>query len=248
MNDQDVIRAVREQLAIDLNCSPSDFSGEGFVFCEAIDHPDRRPLPRAATHFQMLTMGGATIVSATKDILPAMQEMLHDKSRDEAFAMPFVITTSHYFYYLPGRARVLAVPEQVELTLIEKPFITELYSVPGNFKNALQYDPNHARPDVLAFTATIDGVVAGMAGASEDCSMLWQIGIDVLPDYRQMGLASLLTNRLANEILKHQKVPYYGTSSSNIASLRTALSAGFTPAWVSVWKAQFDGIETAATE
>jgi len=48
----------------------------------------------------------------------------------------------------------------------------------------------------------VDGIVAGMAGASDDCEMMWQIGISVLPEYRGRGIAAALTNRLAIEILK----------------------------------------------
>lgn len=38
---------------------------------------------------------------------------------------------------------------------------------------------------------------------------MWQIGIDVLPEYRRMGIASTLVNRLAREILSIGKVPFY---------------------------------------
>ena len=76
LNDCDIIREVKAQLAIDLNCSPTEFDGNGFVFCEADEHQARRPFPREATHFQMLTLGGATVVSATPDILPGIREEL----------------------------------------------------------------------------------------------------------------------------------------------------------------------------
>ncbi|MGE7828166.1 hypothetical protein [Paenibacillus sp. NPDC093718] len=35
-----------------------------------------------------------------------------------------------------------------------------------------------------------------MAGASKTCTKLWQIGTEVLPKYRNLGLASYLVNRL----------------------------------------------------
>ena len=232
LSDSDIIREVKAQLAVDMNCSPGGFDSEGFVFCEAVEHPERRPFPRDATHFQMLTMGGATVVSATPDILPGIREQLCDKSRDEAFSMPFVVGNMYYFYYLPSNMTLLPLPDRVELTVVEKGEVELLYTVPGDFSNALQYDLSHNRPDVLAIVAKVDGVVAGIAGASEDCAMLWQIGVDVLPEYRRHGIAAVMVNRLANEILKRGKVPYYGTSSANIASQRTALKAGMTPAWV----------------
>lgn len=61
---------------------------------------------------------------------------------------------------------------------------------------------------------------------------MWQIGIDVLPDYKREGIAAALTSRLADEILKRGRVPFYCAAWSNIASVRNALKSGFRPAWV----------------
>ena len=61
---------------------------------------------------------------------------------------------------------------------------------------------------------------------------MWQIGIDVLPEYRRHGIASALTARLASEILKMGKVPFYCCAWSNISSVRNTIKSGFRPAWV----------------
>ncbi len=61
---------------------------------------------------------------------------------------------------------------------------------------------------------------------------MWQIGVDVLPDYRQRGVASALTSRLAREILQRGKVPFYCSAWSNIRSARNAIRSGLFPAWV----------------
>jgi len=90
-------------------------------------------------------------------------------------------------------------------------------------------------------------MIIGMAGASADCEMMWQIGIDVLPDYRSKGLATALVARLAREILLRDKVPYYGTATGNIASQRVAYRAGFKPAWTCVYRGRFDGELTNPT-
>ena len=59
-----------------------------------------------------------------------------------------------------------------------------------------------------------------------------QIGIDVLPEYRRMGIASALTSSLAIEILERGKIPFYCAAWSNIKSVRNAIKSGFRPAWV----------------
>jgi predicted GNAT family acetyltransferase len=61
---------------------------------------------------------------------------------------------------------------------------------------------------------------------------MWQIGIDVLPEYRRQGIASALTSRLAIEIIERGKVPFYCAAWCNIKSVRNARKSGFCPAWV----------------
>ena len=72
----------------------------------------------------------------------------------------------------------------------------------------------------------------GLAGCSADCDSMWQIGVDVLPQYRKKGIAAALTSRLAMEILEREKVPFYCCAWSNIRSTRNAIKSGFFPAWV----------------
>lgn len=240
MTQQKMMTHVRAQLALDLNCDPGDFAREGFVFCEAMDNPGRRPFPRGEQHFEMLYMGGATIVSASADLLPYLRQQIAGKTRDEAFSMPFVM--GHGLYYLPDNARIIPQPTPPDYTaeLVEQADIPTLYQLEG-FHNALGYDIAHPRPDVLAVLARHNGQVVGMAGASADCDMLWQIGIDVLPGHRGNGLAVALVTQLGAEILRRGKVPYYGTSSANIPSQRVAHRSGFAPAWVCVFRGRFSG-------
>ncbi|MBQ6463793.1 MAG: GNAT family N-acetyltransferase [Pseudobutyrivibrio sp.] len=61
---------------------------------------------------------------------------------------------------------------------------------------------------------------------------MWQIGVDVLPEYRKQGVASALTSTLAREIFARDKVPFYCSAWSNIRSVRNAVKSGFIPTWV----------------
>jgi GNAT superfamily N-acetyltransferase len=246
MSDKDIETAVRAQLATDLNCAPDDFDRDGFVFCESKDNPGRRPFPRGERHFEMLTMGGAVIVSATPDILPYIRKQLDGKTRDEAYSMPFIYGTVHYF--IPDNPRPIPMPDGFDVNIVERDEIMTLYRHKG-FDGAMSYNINHPRPDMLAATATAtaDGSVVGVACASADCEMLWQIGIVVVPECRRLGLAAALTNRLAIKILERGKVPYYGTLPGNIASQRVAHRAGFKPMCVCDYRGRFDGELTGAT-
>ena len=85
--------------------------------------------------------------------------------------------------------------------------------------------------DVLGFGAYDKGMLVGLAACSDDCNDMWQMGVDVLPDYRKSGIGSTLTVLLAKEILRKGKVPLYCVAWSNIRSTRNAVKSGFVPAW-----------------
>lgn len=79
-----------------------------------------------------------------------------------------------------------------------------------------------------------------MAGASEDSKTLYQIGIDVLPEYRGKGIGTNLVALLKQELLKRGKIPFYGTAVSHIISKNTAINAGFFPAWAEVYSRKLE--------
>ena len=86
-------------------------------------------------------------------------------------------------------------------------------------------------PDMLGVAALQGGKILGMAGASADSPLMWQIGINVLPEARGQGAAAMLVSLLRNDVLAAGRLPYYGTSVSHLESQRVALRAGFLPAW-----------------
>ena len=88
--------------------------------------------------------------------------------------------------------------------------------------------------DVLGVGAYDGDKLIGLAGCSADCATMYQIGVDVLPEYRRKGVASALTSKLALEILALDKVPFYCAAWCNVKSVRNAIRSGFRPAWVQI--------------
>ena len=107
----------------------------------------------------------------------------------------------------------------------------EIDAFRGDVRFGESYAFDADAPDVLGVSASLQGEILGMAGASCDSPYMWQIGIDVLPAARGRGIGSMLVAKLKNEILNRGILPFYGTSQSHIASQRVALRAGFVPAW-----------------
>lgn len=70
---------------------------------------------------------------------------------------------------------------------------------------------------------------------------MWGIGVDVLPEYCNNGLAVYLVNALTIEILNRNIMPCYGVSLSNIASQKVAYRAEFMPAWTIGYGVRFKG-------
>ena len=101
------------------------------------------------------------------------------------------------------------------------------------FKHALGFIPD--APDVVAVSASDGDKIIAMAGASLDGRNMWQIGIDVTPEYEGHGLAVYLVTMLKDRIMDMGKVPFYGTSESHSNSMDVAIRSGFIPAFTEVF-------------
>lgn len=242
MTKREMYNIVQNQLAIDLNCSPNDFNGEkdNIVFVEAKDNPGRRPFRRGKQFFEILTMGKSIVVSATAARLEYAKEHLAGKERDDAFSMPFI--RGHVMCYLPDldNLKHIIAPSNFTYETIENDRISLLRETQG-FSNAIQYDVNYPVQNSMAIVARQGDTIVAIAGAYWWSSKMWSIGIDVLPDYRNNGLAAYLVNALTFEILQREIVPVYSTASSNIASQKVGYRAGYMPGWMSDRQLRFEG-------
>ncbi len=106
------------------------------------------------------------------------------------------------------------------------------------FRHALMYQDGC--PDEMAIAAYDNEEPVAMAGVSSDGRNLWQIGIDVLPEYEHKGLAVYLTALMKDAVIKRGKVPFYGTSESHSLSQKVAVRSGFVPAWCEIYSRKID--------
>lgn len=142
-------------------------------------------------------------------------------------------------YYLPDVNRLMPLPCAYALRVLNQTDFADLYL--PQWSNALCRERKHL--DVLGVGAYDGGRLVGLAGCSADAEEMWQIGVDVLPEYRRRGIASALTARLALEILERGKVPFYCTAWSNLRSVRNAIKSGFLPAWVEMTVKQIEIVD-----
>lgn len=240
MDNREILRIAMEQSAEDIHCAPSDFLCGTNVIVSSVLGVNARKYYKEPIVCNLVSYGN-NIVASVKDGVRAIVE---EYIRKFEFYHCFETPNMHWLnerlaeqggkicfmaeYYLPDLTKLHALECSYELRVLSQQDFTELY-VPA-WGNALCEARKEL--DVLGIGAYDHGKLIGLAGCSADCDTMWQIGVDVLPEYRRRGIASALTSRLAVEILNREKVPFYCSAWSNIRSVRNAVKSGFLPAWV----------------
>lgn len=243
MTTQEIWAAAMRQSAIDLNCSPADFTCGHSVLVESAPHPEARRYLKLPFFCDLVSYGENVVASVAPEAWEIVEGYLArctwaypascfetpDINRlTEAFA-PMGMHLRHMAeYFLPDPDRLRPHPCAYEVRLLTPPEFVHCYT--DTWGNALCKERKQL--DMLAAGAYDGGTLIGLAGCSADCETMWQIGVDVLPTYRRRGIAAALTSRLALAILERGKVPFYCAAWSNIRSVRNAITSGFVPAWV----------------
>lgn len=137
----------------------------------------------------------------------------------------------HHFY-LPKNDIIDVNQKDLNLVWYNQEEILQ-FKGDNRFKYALGFF--ETAPDVIAVASIKDGEILGMAGASADSSTMWQIGIDVTPQGKHLGLGTKLVTILKNEILSKGILPFYGTGEFHMLSQRVANQSGFIPTWAELY-------------
>lgn len=228
------------QSAEDLCCEATDFTKtENIVVISRPNENARRYLTLPFS-CQLVSYGNNVVASVSEELRQTVDDYIGSYRTEHIFETPNLHVLDDALtavgqricfmaeYFLPDPTVIEPRPCRYELRILHHDDFEELYT--PKWSNALCADRRHL--DVLGVGAYRNGQLVGLAGCSADCDTMWQIGIDVLPEYRRQGIASTLTARLALEVLERGKVPFYCAAWSNIRSVRNAIGAGFRPAWV----------------
>lgn len=242
MTNKQIWDTALNQSALEFGCEPGDFlSGQPKVTISRSHSAARRylPLPFAC---DMVSYGPNVVAQCSEAVAPIAYDYIRRYPAFHCFETPHLQALDDMLaphglkvcfmaeYFLPDVDAVKEQPCDFELRLLHKEDFSSLYL--PQWSNALCKD--RAELDVLGVGAFDGDTLVGFAGCSADCQDMWQIGVDVLPDYRRRGIAAAVTSRLALEVLKRGKVPFYCAAWCNIASVRNAIRCGFRPAWVEI--------------
>jgi len=238
--NRDLLQIAMKQSALDINGSAADFTLDKNVLITGGIGPCAKKYYSEPIGCTFISYG-SNIVAATKEELKEIvSEYISLFKHYHCFGAPNIhwldekIKPLGYMscfmseYFLPDLNKLSRLDCSYELKVLESSDFDALYL--PEWSNALSIERKEL--DILGVGAYDNGKLIGLAGCSADCEEMWQIGVDVLPEYRLKGIASALTSNLAVEILSRDKVPFYCCAWSNVRSAKNAVKSGFSPAWV----------------
>ena len=240
MTNQEILKIAMVQSAVDLCAKPADFEKSENLVVTSHESDGARRYLKLPFSCQLVSYGNNVVASVSPEFREITENYINKYPVEHLFETPHLHVLNEALmakgqkicfmaeYFLPDVKALRALDCPYELRILEQKDFAELYL--PEWSNALCKDRKHL--DVLGVGAYDKGRLIGLAGCSADCDTMWQIGIDVLPEYRRQGIASALTSRLAIEILKCGKVPFYCAAWCNVKSVRNAIKSGFRPAWV----------------
>ena len=238
MTNHEMLQAALAQSARDFNCAPGDFLQNRPVVVPAGLDPEAKKYYKEPLTGTLISYGNNVVACIKDEYCALVDEYIHKFEFYHCFEPPSLQWLDERLaahgqrvcflseYYLPDTARLKPLSCGSPLGVLTD--FSALYQ--PQWSNALCEERREL--DVLGVGAWVYGELAGLAGCSADCESMWQIGVDVLPEYRKKGIASALTSRLALEIMQRGKVPFYCSAWSNLPSVRNAVKSGFVPAWV----------------
>ena len=264
MNYEEMKNIVLEQSAKDMMCDKNDFLKNEITVVSMAEHEksqnrgNKKSIP-SKLFCNLVYFGTGLVCTVDSKIYEKVKNLLeNDLDKNELYRIfepEFIYKINEVLLPFNRRINCMAnfclpcksffnkiLPEPKIQNFSYKFFydkdIAFLYNEKG-FDNALDYgscllEDCSKRKDKIAVVAYIDNKIVGIAACTDDCDSMWQIGIDVLPEFRGKNIASFLVNKLSHKIFEKGKIPYYCTAWSNISSRNTAIKAGFKPAWVEI--------------
>ena len=240
MDNSKIKEIALRQSAEDIGCQANDFLSDKNVVVPFHLGENARKYYKEPITCNIVSYGNNIVAATTEEVSDIVEEYigkfefyhcfetpnmhwLNDRLSGHGYKVCFMAE-----YYLPDVERIPNLECLYETRILGQEDFKDLYL--PEWSNALCSDRKQL--DVLGVGAYDNERLIGFAACSADCDEMWQIGVDVLPEYREKGIASALTSKLAREILNRGKVPFYCSAWSNIRSARNAVKSGFIPAWV----------------
>ncbi len=240
MTSREILQIAMDQSAVDLNCEPADFLSEENKVVLSHKSEGARKYLELPFSCNLVSYGSNIVASVQPEYAQLVKDYVNRFPVEHCFETPNLHVLNDAFrdrgqlvcfmaeYWLPDLDKVCLLDCPYELRVLTQADFPPLYR--PEWGNALC--EKRKELDVLGVGAYDKGGLVGFAACSADSDTMWQIGVDVLPEYRRQGVASAVTSKLTREILNRGKVPFYCCAWSNVKSARNAVRCGYRPAWV----------------
>lgn len=244
MDNEKILQMAMQQQAIDFNCLPEDFYLKENKVVISKENSKAKSYLKLPLFCNLASFGNNVVASVNADIAEVVLEYINKNKIEDCFAPPSIFSLNDELQkhgrkisfcaqrFLPDTNVIKPIPCNYELKVLHPDDYSNLYGKP-EWDNAVG-NGKRKHLNKMAVGAFDGKKLIGLAGCEATCESMWQIGVDVLPDYRRKGVASALTSRLALEILHIGKVPFYGSRWANIRSVKNGITSGFRPAWVEI--------------
>ena len=243
MTRSQALAAARGAVATNLCCEPDDFLREDTTFTEAGLRPGRMPFYLGRPHLALATFGAGVVVTASSSWLPWARRAVAGLDRDEVFSIPCLSRLErhvrrsgqpfagpqHRFVCSEDLWQLVSPPPGLGVDTVPVTEIASLNLNSAAFAHALSdrgadADGVPERPSKVGAVALHGDEVVGVATASADCGLLWQIGVSVIENWRGCGVGAAVVSACARAVLDCGIAPYLFDSPipSALASGRPA--------------------------
>jgi tRNA (guanine37-N1)-methyltransferase len=151
--------------------------------------------------------------------------VLHNADLQERLEREFGFQTFIEFFnavYDSSTPLTYALPDGAEIRRLDQ---SHLDFVSAHYHTVDDRDYLRERIDACMFGIFMHGSIVGFAGTHDECSM----GLmEILPEYRRLGLAYALEAHLINHLLSIGRIPFCQVSIHNEPSIRLQKKAGLT--------------------
>lgn len=227
MNKKSILDKVKNYLADKYECSIEEMNKNGLNIIR--NNKDNK--------IKMLLFYDLILVSCSNNLYDLVKKSLEGKNTYEIFEFPLVYGQSIYF--IPDVERINKQDEIDSLTFKLFDGNTHEIKLSSGFENAITFENGKCISNI-AYCAYDGDTIVGVAGADKINDDIWEVGIEVLPEYRKDGLATILTKNLTLKILEKGIVPIWCASSTNIGSQAVANKSNYIPLWFETFGDVFD--------
>ena len=224
---------IEELLSKEYYCSLDELNGKSTVY--SVNFNAKQP------YIKILAYRNCVVVCTSEDLYYKVRELLQNKNRDEIFELPLVYGQT--IHYVPNDNYIndVSVSLNYECQYLFDRDILSLTGLTG-FENSLAFDENGSTSTKAVCIAKEKNKIIGAAGAAESSvNGVWEIGVDVMEEYRNARLGTYLVRGLTKELLARNVIPFYSASVTNIGSQMVASRCDYIPFWVDTFGTILDG-------